>query len=185
MHGPVTSRGSFSSEAGESNRVETPLLSRVQCTILASHYVLSPREALKYSPVVVDVNLPSIQLSVSPERINMALRVATQFTESAKKVADEAKRIKEQKKQRNDIASSQSDKILKSGDDDDEKKITFSSSLPSSSVFVSGARIPMIFSLEILMSFNCERLVPADLFGELPYWESCDVFVREGTLVCR
>ena len=30
--------------------------------------------------------------------------------------------------------------------------------------------------------FNCERLVPADLFGELPYWESCDVFVREGTL---
>ena len=61
------------SEAGESNRVETPLLSRVQCTILASHYVLSPREALKYSPVVVDVNLPSIQLSVSPERINMAL----------------------------------------------------------------------------------------------------------------
>ena len=122
LRGPVTSRGSFSEEAGESNRVETPLLSRVQCTILASYYVLSPREALKYSPVVVDVNLPSIQLSVSPERINMALRVATQFTESAKKVADEAKRIKEQKKQRNDIASSQSDKILKSGDDDDDEK---------------------------------------------------------------
>ena len=168
------------SEAGESNRVETPLLSRVQCTILASHYVLSPREALKYSPVVVDVNLPSIQLSVSPERINMALRVATQFTESAKKVADEAKRIKEQKKQRNDIASSQSDKILKSGDDDDEKKITFSSSLPSS--FSSGRKdTDDIFARDIDV-FNCERLVPADLFGELPYWESCDVFVREGTL---
>jgi hypothetical protein len=110
----------------------------------------------------------------------MALRVATQFTESAKKVADEAKRIKEQKKQRNDIASSQSDKILKSGDDDDEKKITFSSSLPSS--FSSGRKdTDDIFARDIDV-FNCERLVPADLFGELPYWESCDVFVREGTL---
>ena len=165
-------------EAGENNRVETPLLSRVQCTILASHYVLSPREALKYSPVVIDVNLPSIQLSVSPERINMALRVATQFTESAKKIADEAKRMKEQKKQRNDIASSQSDKVLESVED--SKKITFSSSLPSS-VLSWRKDSDDIFTRDIDV-FNCERLVPADLFGEPPYWESCDVFVREGTL---
>ena len=112
-------------EAGERNRVETPVLSRVRCNILSSHYALSPREALKYSPVVVDVNLPSIQLSVSPERINMALRVATQFTESAKKVADEAKRIKEQKKKRSEFTSSQLDKAAKSDDDGDEKNYLF------------------------------------------------------------
>ena len=168
-------------EAGERNRVETPVLSRVRCNILSSHYALSPREALKYSPVVVDVNLPSIQLSVSPERINMALRVATQFTESAKKIADEAKRIKEQKKKRSEFTTSQLDKAAKSDDDGDEK-ITFSSSLPSSSSLSSGHKYTDdIFTRDIDI-FDCERLVAADLFGEPPRWESCDVFVREGTL---
>ena len=138
-------------EAGERNRVETPVLSRVQCNILSSHYALSPREALKYSPpVVVDVNLPSIQLSVSPERDKHGLAVATQFTESAKKIADEAKRIKEQKKKRSEFSTSQLDKAAKSDDDGDEK-ITFSSSLPSSSSLSSGHKYTDDIFTEILI----------------------------------
>jgi len=160
-------------EAGKSERVETPLLSRVQCTILASYYALSPREVLKYSPLIVDVNLPSIQLSVSPERINMGLRVATQFTETAKKIAAEKKRMQDEKNLRDEQKS-----YPTSPTKNDQSENTFAR-LPSNRI--GHKECDDIFTQDIDI-FKCQRLVAATSFGEPPYWEFCDVSVRDGIL---